>query len=90
MCLSVAEVKQYAFPANVTCLPAWTNAQAAWRMYSVYQKNHDVSHSAGVGEGRVCVHTCERDKDDQTVATDNMCATFPISMLLGGLQLFQW
>ncbi len=56
----------------------------------MYQKNHDVSHWAVVGEGCVyvsvcvCVNTCEGDKDDQTLATDNMCTTFPISMLLGG------
>lgn len=47
----------------------------------MYQKNHDVSHWAGVGEGCVCVCV---NKDDQTLATDNMCTTFPISLLFGG------
>ena len=43
-----------------------------------------MSHTGqGWGKG-VCVHGCERDKDDQTLATDNMCATFPISLLLSG------
>lgn len=46
----------------------------------MYQKNHDVSHWAGVGEG-VRVRICETDKDDQTLKTDNMCATFLISLL---------
>lgn len=47
---------KYSFPDSITCLLAWTSAQTAWKMYSVYQKNHDVSYWEGVGEG--CVHVC--------------------------------
>lgn len=42
-----------------------------------------MSHTGqGWGKVCVCVRTCETDKDDQTLATDNMCATFLISLLL--------